>query len=724
MGVSAVPGSGKTQTLSYLAAKLIRERIEEEEEEVLIVTLVNSAVENFSARVSAFIQSYGLLPHTGYRVRTLHGLSHDIVRERPSLVGLSDDFYIIDDRTTEQILKDCVQTWIRGNPYALLDFLTPDCNDEKISWLRRDKFPDVITEIARAFIKEAKDLQMTVTDIRNRLDRYSEKFPLIEMGLAIYEDYNRALSYRGGVDFDDLICLALKALKLDEAYLCRLRKRWPYILEDEAQDSSLLQEEILRLLSGHEGNWVRVGDPNQAIYETFTTANPKYLRNFLNEPEVTPRELPNSGRSTKSIINLANYLIRWTQNSHPVENLRNALVPPYIEQTDPDDPQPNPTDNLSKIKILLKKFTPGEEREFIINSLRKWLPQNQHSTVAVLMFKNDPASELVDELKKNKIDYVELLRSTKSTRDTAGALAHVLGYLAYPAYPAQLARLYEVWRRKDRDEEEIKNEIHRIASLLKNCQYVEDFLWPRMSKNWLEDMGLREEEEIYKELIIFRDLVRSWQKATLLPIDQLILTIAQDLFADSSELALSHKLSILLGQARKYHPEWRLPDFYRELSTIAKNERKFLGFSEEDIGFDPEKYKGKVIVSTMHKAKGLEWDRVYLMSVNNYDFPSALPHDTFISEKWFIRDNLNVTAETLAQLRALYSDSITEYKEGEETKKSRLACASERLRLLYVGITRAKKELIITWNSGPKFDQQAAAPLVALNSFTAGQKNI
>ena len=91
LGVSAVPGSGKTQTLSCLAARLIKEKIEDEQE-VLIVTLVNSAVENFSNRVNGFIQELGLLPHMGYRVRTLHGLSHDIVRERPSLVGLSSDF--------------------------------------------------------------------------------------------------------------------------------------------------------------------------------------------------------------------------------------------------------------------------------------------------------------------------------------------------------------------------------------------------------------------------------------------------------------------------------------------------------------------------------------------------------------------------------------------------------------------------------------------------------
>jgi hypothetical protein len=121
-----------------------------------------------------------------------------------------------------------------------------------------------------------------------------------------------------------------------------LADRWPYILEDEAQDSSRLQEQILRLLTGEVGNWVRVGDPNQAIFETFTTASPEYLRNFLTEPGVQPRELPDSGRSSLQIIDLANYLIDWTQTQHPREAARGALTPPTIHPVPPGDQQPNP----------------------------------------------------------------------------------------------------------------------------------------------------------------------------------------------------------------------------------------------------------------------------------------------------------------------------------------------------------------------------------------------
>ena len=86
MGVSAVPGSGKTHILSYLAGQLVSKITDDQE--VLIVTLVNAAVDNFRRRVDGFVRDSGLLAGFGYRVCTLHSLAYEIVRQRPSLVGL------------------------------------------------------------------------------------------------------------------------------------------------------------------------------------------------------------------------------------------------------------------------------------------------------------------------------------------------------------------------------------------------------------------------------------------------------------------------------------------------------------------------------------------------------------------------------------------------------------------------------------------------------------
>jgi DNA helicase-2/ATP-dependent DNA helicase PcrA len=748
MGVSAVPGSGKTQTLSYLAASLISRGVLADDQEILIVTLVNSAVDNFAQRIAKFVKEWGLLPNLGYRVRTLHGLSHDIVRERPSLVGLADDFQIIDERLGDQILDESVLVWLRSNPYALDDYLDPQLDEDRRAWVRRDQLPQTVNTLAGNFIRYAKDSQLTAEALRQRLESLPLPLPLAQMGCDIYADYERALAYRGAVDFDDLIRLALQALQTDEKLLERLRSLWPYILEDEAQDSSRLQEEILTLLAGPKGNWVRVGDPNQAIYETFTTADPKFLRDFLLRTDVKDRELPNSGRSTFSIIELANYLIDWTKAAHPLEAARTALDLPHIQPTPRGDPQPNPPDDPDQVHLMVKKYSPEDEIQAVADSVERWLAGHPEETAAVLVPRNTRGYELTEALKKRKITPVEMLGSTNATRMASGALANVLQYLSDPQSASKLSTIYRVWRRAARSEaaepggENLNQEqgggydeeappappeaprpakslVEKTANLLRKCSQVEDYLWPHAGSDWLADLGITEDSpDLFDELAQFRDLVQRWHGTALLPIDQVVLTLAQDLFTTPADLAITHKLAILLRRAGEAHPEWRLPEMTEEIAVIARNERRFIGFSEDDTGFDPDKHKGKVVVSTIHKAKGLEWDRVYLMSVNNYDFPSGAAYDRYISERWFLRDQLNLEAEALAQLdTALSSDEYAWYEEGAATQKARLDYISERIRLLFVGITRARKELVITWNTGRDGTLQPAIPLVALQTF-------
>src|SRR5512139_1904047 len=129
MGISAVPGSGKTWTLSLLAAQIVASGELADDQEVLVVTLVNSAVDNFYQRVSKFIGEQGLLPNMGYRVRTLHGLAHDIVRARPALVGLEDQFQIVDEREADSIRLEAARAWLRSHPDDLEHYLDPDMDE-------------------------------------------------------------------------------------------------------------------------------------------------------------------------------------------------------------------------------------------------------------------------------------------------------------------------------------------------------------------------------------------------------------------------------------------------------------------------------------------------------------------------------------------------------------------------------------------------------------------
>jgi DNA helicase-2/ATP-dependent DNA helicase PcrA len=328
---------------------------------------------------------------------------------------------------------------------------------------------------------------------------------------------------------------------------------------------------------------------------------------------------------------------------------------------------------------------------------------------------------LVDELRRRKIECVDnLLKSTSSTRFAAGAITHILRYLVDPQSATKLAMAYRIWRRDDREDEQKASLVDRTAEFLRKCSQVEDFLYPDGPKDWLLENN--PEEDIMNELISFREISRRWVSAVLLPIDQLVLTLSQDFLTQPTDLAIAHKLAVLLRRASQTHPDWRIGELAEELAIIARNERRFIGFSGDDSGFDPDRYRGKVVVATMHKAKGLEWDRVYIMSANNYDFPSGQEYDRYISEKWFVRDRLNLEAEALRQLDHLSGqrsnpnqDQMADwYLEGAATQAARLDYVRERLRLLYVGITRARRELIATWNAGRQGNLQITMPLAHL----------
>jgi DNA helicase II / ATP-dependent DNA helicase PcrA len=544
------------------------------------------------------------------------------------------------------------------------------------------------------------------------------------MAVEVYFEYQRGLRYRGSVDFSDLVRLAHRVLSSDPEFLERLRYRWPYVLEDEAQDSSLVQEKILRLLAGVDGNWVRVGDTNQAIYETFTTASPKFLQDFLKETQVSAKDLANSGRSNKSIIKLANSLNKWTRESHLVEELRSSLSLPLIVPTPPGDPQPNPPDSPNSIFIMKSPVDSDKEITKVVESIKGWLPQNQDKTVAVLCPIGFHAEKVVEELQKTNLEIVEMLKSTQSTRRVTRLLEKVLLSLADPSAVNKLATVFQLVIHENPAFEPFTSHVTELLTHLRQIHQLEDLLygsdlaeWPKILQ--IQDVPVLLEKAFAKFLA---DMVR-WQNATSLPIDQLILTIGRDLFTTPQDLALAHKLALLLEFSASNHPEYQLPQFAEDLAEIARNERKFAGFSEDDTGFNPESHKGKVLVTTFHKAKGLEWDRVYLLSVNNYDFPSAQEFDLYKGEKWFITNHLNLEAEVLFKLKAIVSDDIPGMfmEPGFATQQARLEYSAERLRLLYVGITRARESLIITWNTGKRKEPaRMALPLEALQAIMEG----
>lgn len=743
MGISAVPGSGKTFTLSLLAAQLVEGLARTgnfDEREVLIVTFTNSAVENFRHRIGAFLrQQQGLLPGVGYRVRTLHGLAHDIVRERPALVGLSESFDIIDERTANEVKRDATLAYLRTHPEVFTPYIHPDYL-QNFRRIERYVLDDAI-DIANTVIRVAKALRVEPHELHGRLRHQSGTWPLLDFGLHIYTDYQRSLFMRGAVDFDDLIVLALRALDADPDYLFRLQQRWPFVLEDEAQDSSSLQEEMLRRLTAGAGNWVRVGDPNQAINTTFTSADTRFLQQFIARYPEQARTLPNSGRSARPIIDLANQLIDWSRLDHPVLPIDLALAVPYIEPTPLGDPQPNPEPGNPAVYLFERALTPDEEIEVILASLRRWLPNNRTQTVAVLVPENSRGFNLTEALGRAGLPFDDsLLRSSSATRAAAQTLSVVLSYIAQPEVATHLERVWtDVWwpraaaRQRDQEQEgesaqegntpvpppqtKLPEPVATFGAALRKLREPESFLFPTQ-RDWVDSLSWLAEVEALRPIVEeFRLALRRWTAATILPIDELLLTLGNDLFTTPADLALTHRIAVLLAKLNKENPNWRLPELAGELENIAQNRRRILGFTEESLGYEPK--PGQVTVATMHAAKGLEWDRVYLVAVNNFGFPSGSAGDKYRGERWYVRESLNLVAEAEAQLRQLHMGTLDDYHLGKATEKARIDLAGERLRLLYVGITRARRELIVTYNLGRNPERDPNQPALAFQALHA-----
>ena len=189
MGISAVPGSGKTFTLSALAADLIEKLVrgsasQEPDQEILIVTFSNAAALNFSARIALFLSERGLLPGIGYRVCTLHSMALDIIRGHTRQLGIDDEFTVLDDVGSDVLLQRAVDLWLDMDQRDTFDRvidtnLRPETQDEKY----REKWRQDVTDIVRNVISQAKDYHITPEELRQNIQLMDDRFarPLLEM---------------------------------------------------------------------------------------------------------------------------------------------------------------------------------------------------------------------------------------------------------------------------------------------------------------------------------------------------------------------------------------------------------------------------------------------------------------------------------------------------------------------------------------------------------------
>lgn len=738
MAVSAVPGSGKTFTLTLLATRLIADgRIHADtEQQVLVVTFLNTSVDTFRARIRKRLLDMGL-PDAGYDVRTLHSLALEIVRWAGETPG--DELAVLDDMQSRQILEGSVDGWINDN-VRLWEMFLPESNREYSPQMIA-RWRDITANTAAAYIRAAKNDRFTPDAILATIrERYDEpegseqdpnvaRSPLMHMLAGIYSRYQAALARQGGLDYDDLIWRAADLLDHRPDLVESLRNRWPYILEDEAQDSVPLQEALLDQLTGPDGNWVRVGDPNQAITSTFTAAHPRFFSQFIDRPDVTARTLPNSGRSAPLIMGAANAMLNWTIDHHPVPEVRrDAFRRQDILPTPPGDAQPNPLDSEATMRIRVYRHREDDELPAVAQQAVDYARERPEHTIAILVPTHVTGYAIAQHLDALDANYDNLLRGSGREREVAAAIHAVLSVLANPldtkalqAAHSGLADLRETGPIYEIDGE---NDSH-FQALLRSVYRPESILFPREDESMADILpaGVATEEDIDR-LERLAGFLRDNFDLRTLPIDDLTLALADALFAprpgaaqtdDTSQelnLAIAYQIASLLRQWREAQPDWRLPELVAQLQSVATG-RRALNVMRDDSGYDPK--PGRITLTTQHSGKGLEWDAVFLVGIDGMWIPGTLDAP-FMGVHDFLGGDPN--AEATAQLAYLMKTSgeaeqrnesaavskspnrpispSTLYPNRTATESAHIEVICERLRLLYVGVTRARRFLQIS----------------------------
>ncbi|MFZ5814042.1 MAG: ATP-dependent helicase [Bacillota bacterium] len=681
MAVPAVPGAGKTTVLAYLAADLIAEGLHEPGR-ILIVTYTNSAVGNFRSRIGEFLEQRGYPRHQGYEVRTIHSLAMQIVRERPEEIGWSENFIIMDESRLNALLEALTRRWIGRNRALWESLLKPSLKGSyrdraEEQWEQRTQ--GIIRNLIQAF-KARKLSPRTAFDLTRHLPEESA----LRWAAEVYGDYQRELALEGAVDFGDLMLGAQQLLAQDTELLERLRQRWTYIFEDEAQDSYRLQEQVLKLLAGPEGNLVRVGDANQAIMGSFTSAEPDLFRRFTREPGVETRPLTMAGRSSQDVLDLANELVRWARHDHPEPACRAALEEQYILPVPPGYGQANPTPD--GYRIVARNYESYErEMQEIARLAARSANRSPEKTLAILLPTNAMVTMMMDLLNELGANARQLGGPTAPERmQTARDLLAVMDFLSEPHDGPKLLRAIGHLMQMEKAEDA------PFAPFIRQCR-PEELFYP------LD--GSPPFELLYKacpdcrgDIALQQALehLAAWLPQALIPADELVVILAGDMGLRGEELSIAHYMSVRARRLLQEHPAFGLPDAVRDLESELQAMGRFSDTLYDRKGFKP--LPGIIYVTTCHSAKGLEWDTVFVPALTRGEYPS-ISQDKIRSELWFLPDDfLNPEALALAELEAIQGEEMA----MDAVSRAKFEILNERLRLLYVAITRARENLLLS----------------------------
>ena len=588
--ILAGAGSGKTRVLTHRIAYLIEEK-GVNPWNILAITFTNKAAGEMRERVDRLV-AFGA---ESVWVSTFHSACVRILRRHIDRLGYDSKFTIYDSDDQKTLMKDiCKRLQI----------------DTK-QW--KEKTLLGIISSAKNELIGAQEYEM------NTMGDFSKR----KIAEA-YKEYQRQLRTNNALDFDDLIMKTVELFKLNPDVLEAYQERFKYIMVDEYQDTNTAQFKLISLLASKYQNLCVVGDDDQSIYK-FRGAN---IRNILNFEDVFPSarvvKLEQNYRSTKTILDAANHVIR-----NNLERKNKTLW----------------TANDGGAPIIFQNFmTAYEEAEYIAEDLAKRVAagDGNYSDCAIL-YRTNAQSRLLEEkfllanipyriiggvnfyARKEIKDLLSYLKTVDNARDDL-AVRRIINVPRRGIGAATLAKVQDFAVENEISFYNALRAAEEIPALGRSVAKLKPFV------TLIQTLRAQREyfsvAELLKEVIDRTDYVKE----------------LEDENTEESRARIEN-IDELISKAASYDEEAENPTlsgFLEEVALVA------------DID-NLEENNDRVVLMTLHSAKGLEFPNVYLAGMEDGIFPSYM---------------------------TIVSEDPTDLEE-------------ER-RLCYVGITRAMRQLTIT----------------------------
>ena len=654
--VVAGPGTGKTQILTLRIANILRVT-DTNPSNVLALTFTEAAASSIRRRLVEIVGSDGY----SVTITTFHGFCNEVIRERteafPHMAGADPIAQVDQIALVESAVRETPLEFLRplGEPLHYVKAIIAAVNELKREGLSPEEFLALVVEEEKKF-RARGDL---VHEKGAHAGKMKSQYQDLERQIAknkelalVYRAYQEKLQARKSYDYNDMIMEVLDALRQGGALLQGLQERYQYILVDEHQDTNSAQNKILEILCGYHKNpnIFIVGDEKQAIFRFQGASLENFLRFKKLYPEAELVTLRLNYRSAQHILDSAHSLIPSGQE--PLRSVKKA------GETNPR-------------KIIVREFMHGhDEMVFLAKAIREKIDAGTPAEeITVLYRDNNDIFPIASAFEKIGVPFrvesdqnilgdrdvrklITLLRATHDFGDDE-KLIRALHVDCLGLAPLEVYKLVQPDRRS------MKSVYERLAENEKFGAVFRKFSrWKASSEN--EDIPTFFEQVVresgfLKYLLALPDSAERLEKVNRL-------------FDEAKSLAARRR-------------DLRLKDFLVYLDTLEAHNVLVRKGGLSHVG-------GRVRCMTAHRAKGLEFDYVYIAGC--------------FDKHWGNRRGRNI----LPLLPAVLI--------GEDSMASSMSDDGDERRLFYVALTRAREGVAISYaKEGLDGQEQVPAQFIA-----------